>query len=86
MLKIRDFPEELPGTTPELLRLLDRVVPRVSLRPGDDPAQVLYQAGARDLVDGLIQRYELGRNPEEAVAENWYDYDPDLKSYIEETL
>ena len=82
-LKFKVTPESLPLGTEELLQLLDVMVGKEMFRPGDNVPMATYNAGARDLVDWLIQRFEQDKNPIEVQGDNWYDHDPELKSFIE---
>ncbi|MGI9556484.1 MAG: hypothetical protein ACR2N5_00935 [Solirubrobacterales bacterium] len=46
--------DRLPGTVSELLRALDKAYPARQPRPQDTPAEVMYRAGARSVVDQLL--------------------------------
>lgn len=80
------LPDTLPGRSGDLLRVLDALVPRAILHPGDNIDQTLYQSGARDLVDMLVQRFTQSSDSgalSSLVSEDWYGYDLNLAKYIE---
>lgn len=85
MLQMKKLPGTLPAGTAELLEALEGIVPRIAYRPGADPEETLYQQGARDLVDILIERWK-NPVPEETECEDgeWYDaFGEELRDYIE---
>lgn len=85
MLKMKKLPDTLPVGTAELLDVLDDVVHHAAYRPGTNAEETVYQQGARDLVDLLLQRWRHP-SPGEDTGESgeWYDsFGDELRDYIE---
>ncbi len=77
MLRMAKLPGTIPHNSSELIELLDKAVPRVAMRPGADVEETIYQQGARDLVDILVNRQmnpqkEEPANPGTAPRDNGY--------------
>jgi hypothetical protein len=63
-----DLPDEMPATSAELIALLNRTYPARCILPDETVSNAHRYAGARDLIDSLIEWQEETKEAARAAA------------------